>query len=390
MSIEMRALSRAAAGLVIVPALILPLMVGAAAPAAAASVSVLADFEGGTPEGFFAYGNAGFGVEDVAPGSANARPGQTDPTTVLSYGFDITPAGSFGGVGHNFATAGDWSSFEGVSFWLQGSGNGASLQFEIFDGGADSDSSERFDHTITDDVAGWREIQIPWASFTRATDFQPGGAPDDGLNLTTMWGYALPANSGADTVLVDDIELYSADDVTATATLSASSYAVIEGRTGEVEVRLNVAPTAPITVDYATSDGTAGADDYTTASGTLTFAAGETTQTIRIATTDDAVEEPNETLTVTLSNPVGAVLGTPSTATLTILDNDAAPVGPPAGRTLLVEDFEAPLPVGSVGAAGTVPVGWFAAQDPQSTVGFAATDALPVPVPADPPVDGNT
>ncbi|HSP52583.1 MAG TPA: carbohydrate binding domain-containing protein, partial [Cryobacterium sp.] len=387
MSIKMRALSRAAACAVVVPALILPLAIGAAAPAAAASNSVLADFEGGTPAGFFAYGNAGFGIEDVAPGSANARPGQTDPTKVLSYGFDITPAGSYGGVGHNFATAGDWTSFEGVSFWLKGSGNGSSLQFEIFDGGANSDSSERFDHTITDDVAGWREIQIPWASFTRATDFQPGGAPNDGLNLTTMWGYALPANSGADTVLADDIALYSAADVTATATLSASAYEVIEGRTGEVVVRLNVAPTAPITVDYATSDGTAGAEDYTAANGTLTFAAGETTQTIRVATTDDAELEPSESLTVTLSNPVGAVLGTPSTATLTILDNDATPVGPPTGRTLLVEDFEAPLPVGS---DGTVPVGWFAAADPQSTVGFETTDALPAPVPADPTVAGNT
>ncbi|MCY7326154.1 MAG: family 16 glycosylhydrolase, partial [Microbacteriaceae bacterium] len=211
------------------------------------------------------------------------------------------------------------------------------------------------------------------------TDFNPG--PNDGLGLTTMWGYAVPAVSGTATVQIDDLELFAGAEVTPTVSLSAASAEVIEGAAANINVRLNVTPTTPITVDYATSDGTAGAGDYTSAVGTLTFAAGETTKAISVATIDDDAEEPSETLSLTLSNAVGASLGTPSAATITIVDNDGPVVGPPTGRTLLVEDFEAALPSGT---AGTVPVGWFNAEDPNSTIAFGTVPApVPVPVPGD-------
>ena len=62
-------------------------------------------------------------------------------------------------------------------------------------------------------------------------------------------------------------------------------------------------------MDYATKDGTAAAGaDYTAASGTLTFAAGETAKTVSVALLDDAVDEGKETFTLTLSNPRGAFL----------------------------------------------------------------------------------
>ena len=87
---------------------------------------------------------------------------------------------------------------------------------------------------------------------------------------------------------------------------------------------LNPASASDVTVSYSTSDGTAVAgDDYEAASGTLTLSAGETEGTIEVVVLDDSVVEPDEDLTVTLSDPMNAVLGD-AAATGTILDDDEA------------------------------------------------------------------
>jgi hypothetical protein len=75
-------------------------------------------------------------------------------------------------------------------------------------------------------------------------------------------------------------------------------------------VSLNSASTAPVTVNYATADGTAVAGrDYTATSGALTIPAGLTSQTILDSTIDDGVTDPTKDFTINLSSPVGAVLG---------------------------------------------------------------------------------
>jgi hypothetical protein len=79
-----------------------------------------------------------------------------------------------------------------------------------------------------------------------------------------------------------------------------------------------------VTVDYATADGTAKAgSDYAPANGTLRFGPGETRATIPISVTGDTNIEPDETLTVTLSNPVHAKIAR-GTATETITNDDTA------------------------------------------------------------------
>ena len=90
-------------------------------------------------------------------------------------------------------------------------------------------------------------------------------------------------------------------------------------------VTLSRAPSGTVTVDYATSDGTATAgSDYTAASGTLTFAAGETEKTVSVAVLDDAHDEGSETLGLTLSNASGAHIADGS-ATGTINNTDHMP-----------------------------------------------------------------
>ena len=80
-----------------------------------------------------------------------------------------------------------------------------------------------------------------------------------------------------------------------------------------------------VTVDYATSDGTATAgSDYTATSGTLTFASGETGKTVSVPVLDDAHDDGGETMTFTLSNAQGATIDD-GEATGTIDNTDAMP-----------------------------------------------------------------
>ena len=91
------------------------------------------------------------------------------------------------------------------------------------------------------------------------------------------------------------------------------------------DVSLDRAAAEPVTVDYATSDGTATAGaDYTATSSTLSFAAGETQKTITVAVLDDAHDEGTETLTLTLSNAQGAAIDD-ATATGWIVNTDPMP-----------------------------------------------------------------
>ena len=94
----------------------------------------------------------------------------------------------------------------------------------------------------------------------------------------------------------------------------------------------------PITVTYTTSNGTATApSDYTATTNTVTFANGDTTpKTINIPIVSDAIPEPPESFTVTLSMPTAGTLGTQSTTTVTITPPlEEIPVLGPIGKLLL-------------------------------------------------------
>ncbi|MCB0932973.1 MAG: hypothetical protein KDB71_13895, partial [Mycobacterium sp.] len=113
-----------------------------------------------------------------------------------------------------------------------------------------------------------------------------------------------------------------------TPTVSIANATVAEGNSGTstlgFTVSLSQAASSPVTVGYATANGTATAgSDYTATSGTLTFAPGVTSQKVNVSVIGDTAVEPTETFTVTLSSPSGAKLGT-ATATGTITNDDVA------------------------------------------------------------------
>jgi len=116
-------------------------------------------------------------------------------------------------------------------------------------------------------------------------------------------------------------------------TISVGDASITEGNSGTAQlaftVKLSQAATGPVTVHYSTSDGTAKAgSDYTAGSGTVTFAAGETSKTINVAITGDSVVEANETFSIALSSASGATIAQGS-ATGTIVNDDVAPPPPP-------------------------------------------------------------
>lgn len=87
-------------------------------------------------------------------------------------------------------------------------------------------------------------------------------------------------------------------------------------------VSLSRSSSQAVTVQYATSDGSATAPaDYTSVSGTLSFNPGQTSTTIPVPVVGETLPEPNEDFFVDLSNPTGATLLDPQ-GRVDIIDQD--------------------------------------------------------------------
>jgi hypothetical protein len=111
--------------------------------------------------------------------------------------------------------------------------------------------------------------------------------------------------------------------------LSVLNAGVVEGDAAEqsaiVAVRLGRAHQDPITIDYATENGSAQAPgDYASTAGTLTFDPGVTEELIEVPIADDALDEKVETLKVRISNARYAPIHD-SVGVVTITDDDDPP-----------------------------------------------------------------
>ena len=163
-----------------------------------------------------------------------------------------------------------------------------------------------------------------------------------------------PASHGPVTIRLPSGSVETADGRALSHSLSATvagpvgisvADARVEEDAGAVlafAVTLSRAASGTLSVDYASSDGSAQAGvDYTAASGTLTFQAGESSKTIEVAVLDDAHDEGEETLTLTLSNASSGRLSD-GEATGTIKNRDPLPRALLArfGRTAAVHVVE--------------------------------------------------
>jgi hypothetical protein len=136
----------------------------------------------------------------------------------------------------------------------------------------------------------------------------------------------LSSTGGAIGSLAGPVTLEGSIGMPEPVVLTIADASILEGNKGtsrlNLKVTLSQSSDAKVTVRYATANGTAVAtQDFTAASGTLTFLPGETSRTISVAINGDRKREPNETFSVQLSSAVGAIIDD-GTATATILNDD--------------------------------------------------------------------
>ena len=170
-------------------------------------------------------------------------------------------------------------------------------------------------------ATGARTVTIPTggtATFTVATVDDGADEADGSVTaaLAAGTGYTVSSSLGAATATVavtDNDEAVVLPGVVTKRTIAREA----PGAAAVFTVRLDRPASGPVTVDYATADGAgswagaaparAGAD-YTAVSGTLTFAAGERSRSVRVPILDDAIDEGIEYFLLRFSNPRGATL----------------------------------------------------------------------------------
>ena len=142
------------------------------------------------------------------------------------------------------------------------------------------------------------------------------------------------------------------DDVPAvTVMFGASAYTAAEGGQVEVKVTLSADPERSVVVPIvAALDGGATSGDYSGVPSNVTFASGETSQTITFTAADDSDNDDDEGVKLSFGAPLpaGVTAGTPNETTVSITDDDvpaviSAPVlggGGATGPTPSVVDFE--------------------------------------------------
>jgi VCBS repeat-containing protein len=281
----------------------------------------------------------------VADASANEGAGP------LSFVVTLSPA-SAGTVTVQYATSngtaaapGDYAAASGTLTFTPGQ-TSQNIEVSLVDDGLDE-----ADETLT--------VSLSSPSAATITDGEATGTIVD--------------NDGAPSLTVSPAEVTEGDGTSVTLSFT---------------VALSAASGQTVTVNYATSDGTAAAPgDYTAASGTLTFTPGQTSQPVNVTVQGDTDYEGDETLTLTLSSPSNAALGTAS-ATGTIRDNDLPTVqfdlptssGAEPSATVNVEvRLSAPVVAGqtvnvpyTVGAGSTATGGSDYTIAPSGSLSFAA------------------
>jgi hypothetical protein len=243
--------------------------------------------------------------------------------------------------------------------------------FDLTATGADADSGTIWDGLLHYrwDVDGDGNFETEFgaantrsATFAQTGDYQATVEVRDRYHATARASVTLTVTSGSQpAVSINDVTVTEGNAGTTTAGFTVSLSAV-SGQT--------------VMVGYATANGTATAADadYVAASGTVSFAPGETTRPVSVTVNGDTKNEANETFTVNLSGPVNATVSD-NQGTGTITNDDAVPALSINDVAVAEEDS------GTTTAGFTVSLSAVSGQT--VTVGYATADGTATTADAD-------
>ncbi|MBE0638103.1 MAG: hypothetical protein IH598_06275, partial [Bacteroidales bacterium] len=213
--------------------------------------SVIDDFEDGLPAGidgdgmlvgFLTWGDNGTTVTitttSVPDTDPLALPGQSGDNNLLKLDANII---SYGGLTHAFENEDvntwitqDWTSYDGIAFWLYGQNTGNDLYFEVQDNrnpGSTVFDVEIYTHTFTDNFSGWKLFALNFNDFTRKEILN--GAPNDGFGLDEVHGWAfgsLSTGGATVTYYMDNVNVYGK---TGSATICEDGSHQVSGASAE-------------------------------------------------------------------------------------------------------------------------------------------------------------
>jgi uncharacterized delta-60 repeat protein len=209
--------------------------------------------------------------------------------------------------------------------------NGGFLTVTVLRSGG-SDGEVNVNYTTTDGTA---KHDVNYTTTTGTLNFAQGVTTqsftvpirDDDVFTPSNYTFTITLSSPTSGSAITDpsLAVVTIVDTDQPISFTSATYSVNENAGSALVTVTRPTGTGSVSVDYATSDGTArGISDYTPESGTLVFTAGVTSMSFEIPITDVHINDPvGRTFNINLSNPVnGGAVGTPGQAVVTINEND--------------------------------------------------------------------
>jgi uncharacterized repeat protein (TIGR01451 family) len=281
--------------------------------------------------------------------------GTDSENSVLTYAVASSPAhGSLSGTGANltYTPQAGYSGTDAFTFTVNdGLGTSAAATVSItvtpvnsapvlVTPIADVSVTDQSTSSVLNLAATFSDANTPYGDtlvYSTVSNSNPSLVTTSWATSTLTLGLAAGAGGFATlTVRATDSQgLFAEDSFVVTVTRPQLSMSIADASVTEVNsgtramsfvVTLSGPAPATVTAHYSTADGTAVAGaDYNAVSGTVTFAAGTTSQTITVNSLGDSTDEDNETLRVLLSAPSGASI-LDGEGQGTIVDNDTSSV----------------------------------------------------------------